>query len=351
ITFEDVAMGFTWQEWGQLAPAQKHLYRGATWRTSGLPVSKPHVIWQLEEEEVTRMSLPRTDWKRRLQAQVSRSSQGISKDLFQIAAVEKHLPDERWSSKLKATCACDAHRLEMQQVKQRHLREMPVTGRSTPTLRTDHRWSGQGRSAGLSPVLKPTLNQHNVATGEGAYQNDSQGGHPERGPCRGKECGKPFHFQSELRRHQRCHTGCHTGEKSYVCSKCGCTFGHISSLIRHWRTHTGEKSYECSKCGHTFGRRSSPSCITGSTRRRPYRCGKCGRAFSQSASLTQHHRLTPGNLPCESSKCRKALRCRGGVGRPWSAPSAGGCPVRHQAAPAAEEPPSHSLLLPNTGSW
>ncbi|XP_036613072.1 zinc finger protein 90 homolog [Trichosurus vulpecula] len=72
VTFKDVTVDFTWEEWECLQPSQKKLYRDVTLENYrnlvglGLEFSKPHVIYQLEhgeapwkpEEDIPRASHP-----------------------------------------------------------------------------------------------------------------------------------------------------------------------------------------------------------------------------------------------------------------------------------------------------
>ena len=48
-------------------------------------------------------------------------------------------------------------------------------------------------------------------------------------PFECKVCGKQFAFGQQL----RVHSAVHTGERNYLCSDCGSSFGSQSTLIDH----------------------------------------------------------------------------------------------------------------------
>ncbi|XP_050014436.1 zinc finger protein 879 isoform X4 [Alexandromys fortis] len=131
--------------------------------------------------------------------------------------------------------------------------------------------------------------------------------YPGQKPYACNECGKRFTQSLHLLEHKRLHTG----EKPYKCSECGKNFSHRSSLLAHQRTHTGEKPYKCSECEKAFG--SSSTLIKHlrvHTGEKPYRCRECGKAFSQCSTLTVHQRIHTGEKLYKCAECDKAFNCR-----------------------------------------
>ncbi|XP_062960302.1 zinc finger protein 182-like [Cynocephalus volans] len=119
-----------------------------------------------------------------------------------------------------------------------------------------------------------------------------------------KECRKSFYHKSALTLHQ----STHTGEKCYKCKECGKTFYYKSALTVHQRTHTGEKPYECKECGKSFYRKSALTLHQRThTGEKPYECKECRKTFCQKSALTLHQRTHTGEKPYECKECRKSF--------------------------------------------
>ncbi|XP_036048101.1 zinc finger protein 445 isoform X4 [Onychomys torridus] len=153
------------------------------------------------------------------------------------------------------------------------------------------------------------------------------------------DCGKTFGKSSHLEYHQRCHFE----EKLFQCRVCKKAFKWRSNCVRHEKIHTGVKPYKCSSCEKGFYRLSAYrlhqethtkkkfessqykealTCtldlnhhLTDESEEKHLDCSQCGKSFCSKSYVLQHQRIHTQEKPYKCTRCRKTFRWRSNFSR------------------------------------
>ncbi|XP_032754863.1 zinc finger protein 69-like [Rattus rattus] len=373
LTFKDIAVDLSQEEWGQLAPAYRDLYREVMLEnyrnlvSVGYQLSKPTVISQLEKGEgpwTAESQGPKDsilDVKTKLETKESTSEDDISVKFYHGAMRGRLSKDHIVCSPLKKassygdtlerhpeTCgkgmrqAIWTHKKKHQEVNKL---ESPES--ANVLLEQKHRKYKPARKRNKyksdsvthpGSCIRTRMYRCNICEKmfkQPVHLTEHMRIHTGEKPFRCKECGRAFSQSASLNTHRRIHTGekpfecqecgkafrhrsslnqhrrTHTGEKPFVCDKCQKAFSQNVSLVQHLRTHSGEKPFSCNECGKTFRQiRHLSEHVRIHTGEKPYKCPSCCKTFSHRAYLTHHQRIHTGERPYRCKECGKAFRQR-----------------------------------------
>ncbi|XP_072472218.1 uncharacterized protein [Notamacropus eugenii] len=116
------------------------------------------------------------------------------------------------------------------------------------------------------------------------------------------------------------------GEKFYKNNECRKTDCFRSLPIAQNRIHSREKPFECQQCGKAFINSGSLAVHQRiHTGEKPYECTQCGKTFKHSSPFAAHQRIHTGEKPFECDQCGKAFTERSNL-------------VKHQRTHTGEKP-------------
>ncbi|XP_049759475.1 zinc finger protein 205-like, partial [Elephas maximus indicus] len=368
VTFEDVALYISREEWGRLDHTQQSFYREAVQKRKGLslgfPLSRPFWASHVQGKGEASSSSQQTGEEKEEEMAVCTEAVEVGKEAVAHTTLGDVKPFRTKTGKdLGGAVQCEQPAFNSQGLQQTEDDGLHGPLEQGQTKLPPPATSLPETQEGNAPQKPSEEEKHTAEAAESSEESLAPEDDGSEKAYKCEQCGKGFSRSSHLIQHQIIHTG----EKPYTCPSCWKSFSHHSTLIQHQRIHTGEKPYMCDHCDKSFTRRSDlvthqgthtgakphkcpvcSKCFTQSsalvthqhihTGIKPYPCSVCGKCFSDRSNLIAHNRIHTGERPYHCLECGKSfshsshltahLRTHRGI-RPYSCPLCGKCFTRH----------------------